>query len=418
MKKSLTNNNMIAKFSLRIYHYLRNIGGGWFWLAILGSMVATLLIYHLQNPWKTDFGPHASSVASQTINWKPIYFFYRLIVNILTGYSGDVIQTHKAIIVVLSICAGLKTAFSLYYAKFTFQKDDKEHLFLVICLTSIGFMALLPIFLPNWYIGKIFPNVWHNPSINFTIPFCITAFFSAVSYLENYSLKTLLLFGISCLIILLSKPSFFFCLAPVFPIFCLVRYGFQRPFWMAFGVMCIGGSILLWETFGLYGDSLSPSDKVNAVINTAEASSVETPQSGIEFSFLIFWLHHTDGIIGLAGSFLLSFLLPFFYFIFYFWSAISDLKFRFASALMTIALLIFSFISNIGKSRLHGNFSWQNIPASYLLHLVIMMGFLQILKSQNYHFRKRDIVFLGLYSLHLLSGIAYIIRLVLQGEYY
>jgi len=400
------------------YHSFKKLDGLFFWGATLGSIFISFIIYYLHDPWTTDLGSHAHVIASETILWQPIYFFYSLVINSLIGFSGDGIQAYKAMIIVLSVWAGLKTFFSLHYSKLDLQKNNHINLFLVFCLTSVGFITLLPIFLPDWYMGKIFPNLWHNPSINFTIPFCITAFFSAVSYLEHYSLKSLLVFGLSCLVILLSKPSFFFCLAPIFPIFCLARYRFQTPFWMASLVILIGGSILIWEVFGLYNPLEMLSDASELTPSGSNEASKDASKSGIELGFFVVWRTYTNGLLSLVFSFILSFLLPLTYVICYFREAIYDLKLQFASALMSVAVFIFSFISHTGNSQQHANFSWQNIPASYLLHLVVMIGFLHILKKQNYQFQRRDIVFLGLYGLHFVSGVIYILRLVFWGEYY
>ncbi len=385
-----------------------------FWIIPTIAVIASFIALYMVDPMMPDVGAHAQKIANTPFSWHFLYFFYHLTIQILSGFSENASDVRLAIILMMSAWVGIKSWLSMYYSKYTFQKDNLETLFWVVGIAAVNFITALPILSPEWYLGKIFPNVWHNPSISFTIPFCIIAFYTAVDYLDNYSIKKLILFTVSCFIILLSKPSFFFCLAPAFLIFCLVRYKFSFPFWMALASVCVGMTILIIELFDMY-----PIDnqKVEPILQQTSSPQSKISNTNIAIGVLVVWKAWVKSYTNMAISCAVSFLVPIGYLILYPKQSIYNRNFMFACCLMVLSLLIFSIFYHTDQSLGHGNFYWQNIPASYLLHLVVITNFLTHFKLKSYRLDWKNIVFMLIYSMYVLSGLMYLFRLAWWDNY-
>jgi hypothetical protein len=75
--------------------------------------------------------------------------------------------------------------------------------------------------LPNWwdghrYIGLTTPNVWHNPTGVFAMPFALLLFMAGTRLLDRPSVGHAALAGLAGVLSLLSKPNYFLCFVPAF----------------------------------------------------------------------------------------------------------------------------------------------------------------------------------------------------------
>ncbi len=389
-------------------------------LFLTGGMVFLhLLIYYLQNPKNTDLQDHIARIAftkGLPTNPSLVYTFYDSCVGLLSGFSDQAKRVRWALISVLGLALGAKYFFSVTYA----HKTNPKIPFLILSISAIiaNFIVLLPIFLPKWYLGKIFPNIWHNPTINFSLPFSVVAFFSVFFYLEKPKNSYLLLFFLSSIALITSKPSFLFCLIPIFPLFAFYQYPFRKEFYWATGLSLFFFLLLLYQANAIFFSWFLPNPVQNTQLITAEIPQTVSVESGIEFGFFKLLLHFSDGAIGAVANLLLSLLFPLCYLILYFNHVKRDKLFLLATAIMFMGLFIYFFITQKGKYFFHGNFYWQTIPASYLWHWVSLIGFLGIWQKQNFRVSWREIAFLSLLLCYFLSGMFYLYRVVFEGNYH
>lgn len=381
-----------------------------YWTIFLLLVVISSLIFYFINDIQTDISDHVQVISERMFYDQILYFFYYMTIQLMSGFSDDPEKIRISILTMLSFWVGLKMALSFYYSGFKLKDNFLESIGILLLITSVVILTPLPVLLPGWYLGKIFPNVWHNPSINFTIPFCIIAFFSAIKYLRSYNLSYILSYTISCIIIIMSKPSFFFCLAPVFPCFCLQKYHFSRPFWIALFATALCAVPLFLEIFSMY---ILPAHKT--ISTTIQPTTTEPTR--IAFGFFEVALRWTGSYKNVALNLLVSSVMPATYIVLYFRAVSKNIQLLFAISLMTVGVLISSFLHHTGLSLSHGNFYWQNVPAAYLLYLSLLIDFIVRWQHKLYRVSWREVVFFLMYGLHVASGIFYIYRIVFMGYY-
>src|SRR5690606_6565554 len=112
--------------------------------------------------------------------------------------------------------------------------------------------------LPNrisftWLIGQFSPNLWHNSTIIFLMPFALLIFKDSLHYLEgNFSKGTILRMIVLLPISMLAKPSFFFVFGPAFGIMSLKNFGLKKRFWVAITPIISGAGLLIFQILQIY----------------------------------------------------------------------------------------------------------------------------------------------------------------------
>lgn len=129
--------------------------------------------------------------------------------------------------VVFSAAQYFKIVLSLKILQEYFNREVTVLLFLAVLLLQAAIP--IPFFSENFMISSISLNYFHNGTLNVSIPFALSLMLNMMRYHktgENRYFKQALLFAVlTCL----SKPSFLFCFAPVFPFAVLVKRGFSVP---------------------------------------------------------------------------------------------------------------------------------------------------------------------------------------------
>jgi hypothetical protein len=87
----------------------------------------------------------------------------------------------------------------------------------VVTVLCLALALALP--LPNWwhgelYIGNVSPNIWHNPTGVFAMPFALATFLIGMRMIEQPSLRLALFTGPFLALSLLAKPNYLLAFSP------------------------------------------------------------------------------------------------------------------------------------------------------------------------------------------------------------
>jgi hypothetical protein len=249
----------------------------------------------------------------------------------------------------------------------------------------------------RWYLGQMPPNVWHNSTTIFLMPFAVALFWVSYRNIREPTLRSDLVIAALCIINVLAKPSFYFALAPIYPLMLITQHGLGRKLWLhvwpvAVGAVCVGiqyyllYNLQIGNTFG---------DDSQIVIRPFEV-----------------WSLHSRNI---PVSIVASILFPLTYFTLFFRKAWRDLLLRYAALLFLLSLTIMALVSETGTRQRHGNFFWQAYVCNYLLFVSVALRLLQQL-SVNARPDTRSLVLLVVLGLHAISGVAYIVKVFLTSS--
>lgn len=372
------------------------------------------LLYFL----KTDINTHIEQIVRINKGWisYPPNFLYYLIVNVISGFSG-INVLYPASIMVLSSATIAKYIISkkmmLEFSSLQSNRFTKiEYRWFIIFSLGLFFCFAIPdpfsvFVLKKVYLTKFVPNVWHNSTLIFVLPFAILLFWKQLILLDfeiKAEIKTVVIVHLLILINILIKPSFVFAYAPV--TFLYICINFNRK--------------ISWQDFLL---RLSPLLTVVLVISVqyffiyiSQYGSFFNEKSDIEITTPFKMTSHFMPYGFIPFSLLLSYLLPICTIFIY--AEIFNFKpFKYALLLNIFAIVISAFIMEAGPRATHGNFLWQIVICSYLLFLTTISFVIQKLISVKVKSRKEKFI-LAIFLLHFVSGIAYIFKIIYTHSYY
>ncbi len=320
--------------------------------------------------------------------------------------TWDLFKIIKVSIFILSVAFSLKYFFSYTFIRSQLKGQASESKLNQIS-ALVSFCLVFCFSLPsvnlisngNYYLGQVPPNVWHNSTEMLLIPFAIWLFVELNGLISKPTIPRVLVCSGLVAINLMIKPSYFFCIGPLFPLFVLYKYRFSGKFFS--GVIPVGlGFILLFIQYYL-------------IFSLNMGSVYKTEKSSVVFSspFEVWLIFSSPSQI----PFLLisSCLFPFMVFVFL--TRKRDFFEKFAIYSFIISLLIFIFINESGPRASHGNFIWQVIICNYLLFMVAARNLIfQFFSARTHWFWLSSLVFV----LHFTSGIFYIIRFLSIRDYF
>lgn len=257
-------------------------------------------------------------------------------------------------------------------------------LLLLICFS-------LPFSMQRMYLGQFPPNVWHNSTTIFLMPFALWLFWQSYRYLERPNTRYLFDITLLGLLNLAVKPSFFFCYAIAFPAMSWFVFRFGRSFWRSLAPVAIACILLSAQSYLNFGYDL----------NRQTLGSNQ-----ITVDFLKIWSVFSSNPL---KSLFLSVPFPLAFGLFYFREAVGTLLLRYALLLFSVAVMIAAFMAETGHRANHGNFLWQAMICNYVLFVATAAVFLGILiEKKTLTWKDQTIAFAFL--LHVASGIAYLSR--------
>lgn len=338
----------------------------------------------------------------------PANFLYYLTVYSLAFFSSNFQTLLIVSVLVLAVAVTAKFAvtyqiFRLYYKDSLLPQPRDRFGWLVTIfalLLPFTFSLLTPAAVNGrWYLGQIPPNVWHNSTTIFLMPFALGLFWVSYQNLVMPSLRWNIVILLLVIANILVKPSFFFVFMLVYPLMLLGQAGgLRRSFWPNLIPVAVGVIFLAAEYYLIY---------------LIGAGNIHTESGGVKFGPFSVWAHYSPNI---ALSILVSTLFPVVYLAFYWRELLKNLLLRYAVVLFVVGVLIMALLSETGPREFHGNFFWQAYVCNYILFVSVGVSFLgNILNSEKNLGRNWLIV--GVFVLHFLVGVAYLGKIFVTGGY-
>lgn len=366
-------------------------------LAIVMTVTAAL-IWVLRDTYHDDHRGIAAAIMNGNAEWPPNFLYYALV-----GGLGRLISAGDDLLVpamaLLAVAVGAKALLTLRFfaeiAPTVSARAAMVSVFLLLFIFPVPVAYLLDLTI-HYHKGGFPPNVWHNSTTMALMPFALAAFLLQVHSFEGdisgrvFALTALIVIGI------LIKPSFFFAYGPATALWLVF---FRAPFsarMLAALPIVAGGALTLLLYLGIY--------------KLQQGNLYEDPSSLALRPFRAWSLMTTPDTFFM--NFVASFAAPLLF------MALAlrperPLWFAYALTLNVVAVAIFVLLSETGPRDWHGNFLWQAIVCSFILHAVIAADIHQKWVTRTARWRVAFIAFV--YAMMTVSGVFYLARLILFG---
>lgn len=375
-------------------------------LFVFCACVFTYVIFFTNSDIPDHIG-HILKINSTDTSYPPNFVFY-FGVNLFSAFSSSKLLMYGVTVVLLSAASLAKYALSKSIIldlnrHYVFEKGKLTLLALGLFLCFAIPDPYSVLVLKKMYLGRLAPIAWHNSTTIMVFPFAIWLFWKQlkvfdVSYKatrKDIQILTLLVIGN-----ILIKPSFIFVYIPVTFFFLLNKIKVEGIKRFLFNLVPIitGGLFIVVQYFLIYFlQKGSIQEEPSSVVISApfEAFSLFVP----------LWY--------LPVAFVLSLALPILSIILY--REILKYKPFIYSLMLTVAgVALSACVMESGPRMLHGNFMWQNIICTFLL----MLSTVSFLASRFHDLKsKRTIALLAVFLIHTLSGILYLVKMVLTTSY-
>lgn len=260
---------------------------------------------------------------------------------------------------------------------------------------------------PYFYLGYFPPNVWHNSTTIFTMPFVLLLFILSIYQLQNFKREYILWMVILIFLNAIAKPSFLFVFIPTFSLFALLFYGLSKKFWLSMIPIFLSILLIFVQYYFIYhieGVHHSENTEVGVAIR---------PFYFFREQILMTLNPALQMVIFLTGSVIF----PAVYIVRNFDVFKKSIWIQFAVACMAFGLMIAYLIIETGERTTHGNFLWQAIMANFILFFVCLYELIKQLDKTQFNFRKyRPEIFA--FSLHFIMGILYFVHMFFRLTYH
>jgi len=322
----------------------------------------------------------------------PANFLPYLIINISKNYF----YKKLTLIALISISTTLKFVVTYIYINHFLPKSSTfKKTILSICMLFIFAIPNLKLITNHlYYVGNFTSNVWHNTTIIFLMPFALLLYYSIFIKPQNVLVVTLLI-----IVNIIIKPSFIFILIPLLFLLQIfdvkekkLKFNFYWRYFLYGGISII----LIFIQYLLLFEIKNSTD--NKVV----------------LDFFPFCKDYFD-YLNIIVTIFCSYLFPLLLMIYFIINKINFTKYQIHTFIFVFFALIinFSFVET-GSRRFHGNFSWQIIPASYLLMLFTTISYIKNYKLIKPRYR----IFLNFaFLLHCIYGLMYLLRILLYNKY-
>jgi hypothetical protein len=372
--------------------------------ACLAFYYALIFIANTQ----TDIQLHTNRVLEIILGLDfPPNFLYFIVVYVVGLFQNNYQTLLFASIVVVSF----SVAYKFFLTARLFSREtgidkifSENQSYLVSNIAAISLITAFCIFLPKelgltgyFYLGQIPPNVWHNSTVIFLMPFSLLLYWQSYKLLIEFEVKRFLLVVGLILLNILIKPSFFFCFVPVFPLMALFRFKLKKEFFLSMLPVIAGVALLFLQYVMIYW----------------LGSYGKPGESKIALEPFAVWRTYSEYI---SVSFLLSTAFPLIYLLFYFKRVVSQTFVYYAYLLFVTAMTIMILFIEKGPREADGNFFWQAIVCNYILFFAVAMDFAKQLLQER-KLNARDYVIGTVFILHILSGWIYLAKFLLRANY-
>jgi hypothetical protein len=380
---------------------------GFFEIVLL--IVLIFIYYYLTYHVKTDITLHAQFIKGYTANSNtfPVNFLYYLVVYLLSFFSSE-----YAVLLLVSVYVLVLATFFKYFIvkKIIYSELSKSFKNIEVVSTVSTFLMIFAFSLPSilifkglYYKYNFPPNVWHNSTTIFVMPFVVLLFWASVKQLKEFNQKRLLFIMALIVVNALVKPSFLFVYLLAYPILLFEKYLFSKLFWINLIPIIVALLLIILEYYFIY-TGLKTEDNSSVAIGLFYIFN----NINVELN----WLQITIILISTIVS---GYLFPIVF--------LARNRALFKVDMIRLALICTFFgqiISNTfyetGGRALHGNFYWQNFMCSFLLFFVCVLQLLQLI-SVNQNSWKKYRIEISIFGLHFLSGILYFLKILVTNDY-
>ncbi|MDQ2771057.1 MAG: hypothetical protein M3Y54_11220 [Bacteroidota bacterium] len=377
------------------------VAAGYYWL----------LLWKLA--WITDVQLHVGMLQKvlRGQGSVPANFGFYEVVRVASGFSDEPGRLLAAAIGVIGLAWGALVVVSGYGGRRLWQTcalgEPETAPGVVLLLAAAGSCLLFP--LPasgeGWYLGLLPPNVYHNSTIICALPFSVLAFVLGVKRLaatrppalaDDLALSLVLVIGA------VFKPSYAFAFLPAYAGLFVRQFGLHlralgRLAVALLPVLLVIAGQLLWTRQHphdtLYGASTLAlgwpagwrtfvPDFGPARVAACAASSLLVPVAA--YALRPVWLRRQAHQLALGS--------------------------------LLAGLLLFLLVHETGLRARHGNFIWQVVAASHVLHWLILLEGLAWVPADAGQSRRKKLL-LGLLAIEVVSGAVYLVSSLFRGVY-
>ncbi|HEY8504747.1 MAG TPA: hypothetical protein VIL46_09205 [Gemmataceae bacterium] len=389
--------------------------------AAVAALGAALFASILRHDWLSDIQGHNElvAIAAETGHFPPNGLYYRCVAA-LAGFSTDRadLAPAAAILLTLAVVAKFLAACRVGGREVHKGGGAVTPLFLagVFGVTLAMNLPLTPLGggSPGWswdriagrmYLGFIPPNVWHNSTTIFLMPFALALFGVSLRYLDRPNPASAAAIAALCLLNVAIKPSYFFVFAVVFPAFALVRFRLRRDFWLAVLPVLAAGLFLLDQYRAIFA--------AGSVYDEFYRRLGLPTEGGVRVAFLHVWRLLTPDI-GLAV--LGSFAYPLCFLAVRGREVLRDRGYLYTLAHVVVAVGIFALLAEKGVREGHANFLWQAVVCTHLWFLMTWAAHWRQLRRGGGP-GAGDALVIGVFVLHVAAGVAYYVKYFATGHF-
>lgn len=368
-------------------------------------ILSAIFFYLIQTFVSTDIPAHSNYV-TQTIQGTrsvPGNFLYYLFVFLLGFGKISFFPFSSSVLLALAV---------------TFKYIISKHIISKICTNNefvlrwVSYLSLAPLliaalpsiffFVKGYFVLYSLPvNTWHNSTSIFLMPFAILLFWKSYQQIENYDRKNLLIITLLIVINIFIKPSYVFVFIAAYPLALLNRYKFKKHFWLSILPIVFAIILVAIEYYLIYK------------FKRKEGGGVSVVLSPFYYQKLIF---HNSWILAIGGLFVSMFTVYLFPALFLITKGIKiNLLLKYSMLTAAFGIIVYIFFAEVGRSKWDGNFLWQVIVCNYIFLLVSFASMLNSLNRVDIPvFRKK--IWIGCYTLYLIYGIAFLIKIFVSGD--
>lgn len=372
----------------------------WETLVFIGSFLIFGAIVHYG--MKSDLDAHYGYITPIVEGRHPVpaAFLYYLVVYIFALFQTKAIFLQVSTVFVLSssmVAKYLVTKHVLtgYLDKAMPGNDAKS----MIALFSLALLIVFSLPTNTISLGQIPPNIWHNSTTIFLMPFALLLFWVSYRNLLEPTMRGYVMITVLSVLNVLIKPSFFIVYLAVYPLLLLKLYGFKREFWLGLVPIILVSVLLLAVYYFTYESSYDGTKQGDA---------------GVVIKPFWVWSKYSSNI---AVSLVASLVFPITYMVIYFRDLLRSLFLQYALTGFVVAIVIAALFTETGTREFHGNFFWQSIVCNYILFLACVAMFIEKLSKAGFANWKNVVVLIA-FILHVGSGINFLFHYMDTGRFF
>lgn len=361
----------------------------------------------------SDIQAHAGIAYAYVNNNDKLFpnFLYFFLVAVFAGFSANMYAYYAASVILICIAITAKYIITQQYLKKHIDGTGYQMSVYTVLAVMMLFVFALPAvnFFTNhqYYYGLLPPNVWHNSTVIFLMPFSILLFFKSYQLLfSEKPAERRLLIQVFLLVILNAfiKPSFLFTIIPaVFLFFTWQKISgkIATPFYLLVLPYLAGLAVIVIEYYLIFKQG-----HISSTVNSNTGAAVVIAPFSV-------WKYYSPNIF---VSFITSAFFPLVYILFTKGRVVRNKMVSFSLLNYAGAVAVWVLFAEEGSRKYDANFCWQAIIASYLLFLTLLIQFVKDRGSKKISQWQQYIIG-GAFLLHFVWGVFYWVKIIIFKSY-